>query len=452
MAHAREAVAVAERVGDPEVLVYAHNALAAAIGMGDDAEGALAHSLANLARIGPDISAERALTAYNGVAVGLMNLGRYAEVPVVAERGVELARRSGLGGSRGAWMAWYWVQSLWILGRWAEAEAVVAELDDLLDHPSERGQLATGWGPALILQGRLEEARPLIEQARVEMSRHAWTEDRALLIAAVVMFDTAEGQGTEAEALVNETFERDTGSLYDQGHVVAVTISALADWALAGSTGRHDGAVERAHATATRWIERLGPIERAGRRPTLEQRLQHERALAQVARLQGQSDAQQWARLAASWEGLGFRYDEASARFHRAEALLAGAAGRTASARHAASAELGAACAIAHELNAAPLLRDIATLAKRARLPLDANDAAGRPLDDDTPGDRFGLTPRELDVLALLASGRSNGEIGTELFISTKTASVHVSNILRKLGVANRVEAAAFAADRATAP
>ena len=59
-------------------------------------------------------------------------------------------------------------------------------------------------------------------------------------------------------------------------------------------------------------------------------------------------------------------------------------------------------------------------------------------------------------MLALLADGRTNGEIAAELFISTKTASVHVSSILRKLGVSNRVEAAAIALRRnvptATAP
>ena len=61
---------------------------------------------------------------------------------------------------------------------------------------------------------------------------------------------------------------------------------------------------------------------------------------------------------------------------------------------------------------------------------------------DTTP---FGLTDRELEVLALIAAGRSNGEIAGSLFISRKTASVHVSNILGKLGVAGRVEAAGVA-------
>ena len=57
----------------------------------------------------------------------------------------------------------------------------------------------------------------------------------------------------------------------------------------------------------------------------------------------------------------------------------------------------------------------------------------------------FDLTPRELEVLGLVAAGYSNGQIGKDLFISTKTASVHVSNILRKLSAANRIEAAAIA-------
>jgi DNA-binding NarL/FixJ family response regulator len=57
----------------------------------------------------------------------------------------------------------------------------------------------------------------------------------------------------------------------------------------------------------------------------------------------------------------------------------------------------------------------------------------------------YGLTDRELLVLRLVAAGRSNGEIAAELFISRKTASVHVSNTLRKLGVSNRAQAASLA-------
>ena len=62
-----------------------------------------------------------------------------------------------------------------------------------------------------------------------------------------------------------------------------------------------------------------------------------------------------------------------------------------------------------------------------------------------SPADSLGLTPRELEVLLLVAAGRTNREIGAELFMSEKTASVHVSRILAKLGVGGRVEAAAVA-------
>jgi DNA-binding NarL/FixJ family response regulator len=85
-------------------------------------------------------------------------------------------------------------------------------------------------------------------------------------------------------------------------------------------------------------------------------------------------------------------------------------------------------------------------LAERARIPLqpaaDGDPGAPRPAQVLT---RYGLTDRELTVLRLLAAGRTNPQIGAELYISASTASVHVSNILRKLGVPGRVQAAALA-------
>ena len=91
-------------------------------------------------------------------------------------------------------------------------------------------------------------------------------------------------------------------------------------------------------------------------------------------------------------------------------------------------------------MGAAPLLEDVRALARRARVQIGEGD--GEPAG---PGiDAFGLTQREREVLDLLADGRSNGQIAEELFITRKTASVHVSNILGKLGVANRGEATAM--------
>ena len=94
----------------------------------------------------------------------------------------------------------------------------------------------------------------------------------------------------------------------------------------------------------------------------------------------------------------------------------------------------------------APLLAQVHLLAERARIPLrplaGAAAKAPRPAQASVP---YGLTGRELAVLRLLATGRSNAQIAAELYISPSTASVHVSSILRKFGVSSRVQAAAIA-------
>jgi DNA-binding CsgD family transcriptional regulator len=93
-------------------------------------------------------------------------------------------------------------------------------------------------------------------------------------------------------------------------------------------------------------------------------------------------------------------------------------------------------------MGARPLLDDVRALARRARLSLESASSEPTAVADPVP---FGLTDREREVLTLVAAGRSNGQIAAALFISPKTASVHVSNILAKLGVSGRVEAAAVA-------
>jgi DNA-binding NarL/FixJ family response regulator len=85
----------------------------------------------------------------------------------------------------------------------------------------------------------------------------------------------------------------------------------------------------------------------------------------------------------------------------------------------------------------------ITTLARQARIDL----AAPAPAASSEPGPE-GLTPREREVIALLSNGLSNADIARTLYISEKTASVHVSNILRKLGVTSRIQAAAAARNR----
>jgi DNA-binding NarL/FixJ family response regulator len=138
-------------------------------------------------------------------------------------------------------------------------------------------------------------------------------------------------------------------------------------------------------------------------------------------------------------DGLGCRHRAAYAWWRQAQAQLDDGqptATATAALRAAAAAADG------HQ----PLLTEIRKLAGRARLPLPAPPGPpARGAGRATPPKPYGLTPRELAVLRLVAAGRSNAQIGTELFISRATAAVHVTSILRKLGVTNRVQAAALA-------
>jgi DNA-binding CsgD family transcriptional regulator len=153
------------------------------------------------------------------------------------------------------------------------------------------------------------------------------------------------------------------------------------------------------------------------------------RAEAEWARLQGRADPDLWAAATDAFS-YGYVYEEARSRWRLAEALLG--AGRRDEAEEAA----GAAYAVAARLGAEPLRTAVEALARRGRLNVGATP----------PGEgAAGLTPRELEVLRLVAAGRSNQQIADALFISRKTASVHVSHILAKLDVATRVEAAAFA-------
>jgi DNA-binding NarL/FixJ family response regulator len=139
----------------------------------------------------------------------------------------------------------------------------------------------------------------------------------------------------------------------------------------------------------------------------------------------------------AAWDAALERLDTAEGPVHLGAHGQLRRAALLAADRHAAAAALGRADAIATAVGARLLQRRIADL--RRRLGLGAVErirGSARSAE---------LTPREREVLRLIARGRSNGEIGGELFISTKTASVHVSNILAKLGVSTRTEAAAVA-------
>jgi len=147
----------------------------------------------------------------------------------------------------------------------------------------------------------------------------------------------------------------------------------------------------------------------------------------------GQSLAR-WDAAVAAWERLAQPFDLAAALLQAAEAAMA------AGDRDGAAQRLRRAAELAGQLGARTLSEEITVLARSARLALGTGHDASIPAPL-----KLGLTAREFEVLRLVTAGRSNPEIAAELFISAKTASVHVSNILAKLGVSSRGEAAAAA-------
>ncbi|WP_134003053.1 helix-turn-helix transcriptional regulator [Kribbella sp. VKM Ac-2566] len=161
------------------------------------------------------------------------------------------------------------------------------------------------------------------------------------------------------------------------------------------------------------------------------------------SRIRGTPDPAAWLTAAQEWASLGRPYWEAQARLRAAEALLAQR--RQTGARGRATAELETARQIADQLGAEPLLSRIQALAKIARVHLDDSATEHHERRGATADPQSLLTERERQVLALVAAGRTNREIGATLYMSPKTASVHVTHILEKLGVQSRVQAAAEA-------
>jgi DNA-binding CsgD family transcriptional regulator len=164
---------------------------------------------------------------------------------------------------------------------------------------------------------------------------------------------------------------------------------------------------------------------------------------AEQSRLKGPGDPARWSACVAAWQAIGRPFQVAYASWR-----LAGAALGAGGSREVAGQSLREAHAIAVDLGAQPLMAAIETLARQARVALEPGAAPGTagPLAAaaaDTSG--YDFTPREAEVLHLVTSGWTNQQIADALYITRKTASVHVSNLLAKLGVSNRGEAAALA-------
>ncbi len=364
---------------------------------------------------------------------------RYDDTARLAVAGLEHARRFGMLRSDGALITGSAADALCRLGRWDEASAMVAanRIDDVF---SMDGALVAA--RIALWRGRVDDA--VGHAGRAVAVAVEGSNSEAFIYAAEVaahqrsFADARRHAATAFEAIVA------TDDMYTVASVCATAIGIEADrveWArLSGR--RADAEVEEARAVADELVNRTHEmIERvvaAGVAILPETAAWLTVAEAHQARAHGDANAEQWADVAGRFDALALPYPAAIARYHEADTRLRRRSGHQQAAGAARSA-LGT----AEQLGAAPLAERLHLLAQRGRLDLTGSAEPATAVVD--PLQALGISAREAEVLRLLGLGRTNRQIGDELYISEKTASVHVSHLLRKLGVANRIEASAIA-------
>ncbi|WP_027661139.1 helix-turn-helix transcriptional regulator [Salinispora fenicalii] len=439
-ARAREALELADAVaGSTSEVVLASAALGFSEAFREDPEAGLAvvrRALDTAERSGRP---EDVACAYLHLAELLTGpLNTLEEGVVVARRGAERVAELGLGRTYETRLLAIAINGLFRVGQWAEAEKVAAAAlrhrpsgADAVEVLLARCRLSVGYGDieaadrdldavaTLCAGGGARHVIPLLTlraglamwQGRHDLARKAvqrgLTESRSddLVILAALIW---HGLRAEAEAHASRSISVD------------------------------ETAVRRLREAADRVAHRAGTAARPVR-SVVEAFLAL--CAAEVSRING-NDPELWARSVAEWDRRNHPYPATYSRLRQAEALLA---------RRSRSTKAGKLLRQAYQsalgLGAVPLTAEIKTVAGRARVALAERGAAAGSPTTSTPaagGELAALTAREREVLAAVAEGLTNKEIGQRLFISERTIGVHVSHIFDKLQVRTRVQASAI--------
>ncbi|HYZ46586.1 MAG TPA: LuxR C-terminal-related transcriptional regulator, partial [Actinomycetota bacterium] len=428
-----EALAVARSVDAGEEETHALITQAVLEMRHDDA--ATARSLLRDARARAASVDDRAQALRAQYTLGALELdiGDLAAACVALEDAVHLAERTGLAWSQ------YGINSqalrsfaLYAAGKWADATRLASVLD--------RRMSAAGTVSATTLFVEVGRGDPQASERLASLDPLRSDNDWVAYLAGGVGADLAlwNGDPDQALKLVRRSLAvlEATDESWELSVVWPVTLGLAAAVELMRKADEKGdaGAMAQARAAGAALLQQartaVSRTRAVGRQIGPEALAWLARAEAENTRLDGRPNPAAW-REAADAFGYGYVYEEARCGWRLAEALLA--EGR----REEATESARAAYTVATRLGAEPLRAELDALGRRSRISL-----GGERARSDGAG---GLTPRELEVLRLVAAGRSNQQIAETLFISRKTASVHVSNILTKLGVHTRVEAAAHA-------
>jgi ATP/maltotriose-dependent transcriptional regulator MalT len=366
-----------------------------------------------------------ALRAYLNLSDTLELLGMHEEAAEEARRGLELASEVGLTQHvYGLYLVYNRAEALIALGRWTEAEQLLTDTLELsLSDAAVRALLTVRRGMLAALAGRYEDAASDLDSAGgLPLDTGAQYTTPLQFARLLVAFGRGDVQrardharGVLAAGADDPFSERYHWPVIWFGlRIEAETADANGDRVTSLRTALAEASVTHAASRAYRAL-----------------------ATAELARVSG---------TAPDWEPAIQSARETGDLYLLAYALLRGAQHAWSSGdRDAVPALLEESAQLAVQMGAEPILDEVKTLGRRARLKVLDTDLSGPAQGSGPPAiEKFGLTDREAEVLALVAAGRSNPQIAAELFISPKTASVHVSNIISKLGVTTRGEAAAL--------
>jgi DNA-binding CsgD family transcriptional regulator/tetratricopeptide (TPR) repeat protein len=434
-AEAERAIALAQQVPDGRSIEgHARNNLGCALAHLGEVERGI-EELRTAARI-----AREELDDVDDIARAIVNLdsvlfdaGRFPEALAVSLGGIATVDQLGLQRRKGVWCRCDAVDSLVVLGRLDEAEAFLREALALQPEGVDAVRAHGLQGLLALRRGRLAEARTELARAR-NLGSHV-VDGHLVLPVHQALIDTLRWQGDWSAALdIAQDVRLRSWSDGDAAYLVPLLASAAG----AAADGVVDARRARRAEEERRWsaltAELVDQAEHATVRPDLllpPALAALAVARAELARTRGDGGVQAWADAAAGWNRLGDVYQAGCALLRQAECELADRrrAGATGTLRAAHEAAIAA--------RAMHLLRAVEATADRARLPLEE-----RAAPTAAP---FHLSARESEVLTLLALGRTDRQIGAELFISHRTVERHVSNILAKLDARTRAELTAIA-------
>jgi len=391
-------------------------------------------------------------SGYRNLAATLSGpLNRLGEALDVALRGVERVVELGLERHWGVSLRSIAADTLFRLGRWDDAERYIA--DALRRSP--RGVSAI---ELLLARIKIEVGRGRFDDAESDLAAARKLASQAVELVHTVPIETLtaglalwQGRLDEARDAVHAGLEhgRSTDDVWYLAPLVWHGMRVEAETAAQARACSRVGELDRAVAAAEEMRERSLAISRQGRPPGALQAVisaYDHLCAGELARARGAKAVEPWALAAGTWDDLGHCYPAAYARLRQAEALVS---------RHGNHREALTLVLFAHQtagkLGAPPLRALVEQVARSAGLDLPASEEDPTARSPASPAEelvsRAGLTRRESQVLDLVAEGASNRRIATELFISEKTVSVHVSHLMAKLGVTSRVQAARLLID-----